>query len=124
MDTSRQPADQGDPAEPVSRQTDYRYLLANERTFLAYLRTALALQVAGLGVLQFLTHGHDAVRYVLGIALVTAGSFVGLSSQLQLRRNERAMRAGQDIRPSRSGIVVVVVVVVVPLVAAVAMALG
>ena len=58
--------------EPV----DYRFLLANERTFLAYVRTALALQVAGLGVLQFLTHGHDAVR-PLGLVLVLAGSFVG-----------------------------------------------
>ena len=47
----------------VDGPVDYRYLLANERTFLAYLRTALSLQVAGLGVLQFLTHGSDAVRY-------------------------------------------------------------
>jgi putative membrane protein len=46
---------------------DYRFLLANERTFLAYVRTALSLQIAGLGVLQFLTNGHNVLRLVLGV---------------------------------------------------------
>jgi len=105
-------------------RADYRYLLANERTFLAYVRTALALQVAGLGVLQFLTHGHEAVRYVLGVALVGIGSYLGLSGYLRSRRNEAAIRAGEDIRPSAAGVVVVAVVVVVPLLAAVVMTLA
>ena len=74
---------------------DYRFLLANERTFLAYVRTALALQIAGLGVLQFLTHGHDAVRYRLGLALVVAGSFLGVSGYRRFTANERAIRAGE-----------------------------
>ena len=33
---------------------DYRFSLANERTFLAWLRTGLALIAGGLGVAQFL----------------------------------------------------------------------
>ena len=52
---------------------DYRFLLANERTFLAYVRTALALQVAGLGVLQFLTQARDGLRVGLGVLLVGSG---------------------------------------------------
>jgi putative membrane protein len=36
---------------------DPRFLLANERTLLAWLRTALALQAGGLGVLQFRPSG-------------------------------------------------------------------
>lgn len=104
-------------------RTDYRFLLANERTFLAYVRTALSLQVAGLGVLQFLTQGETLVRYSLGLALVAAGSLAGASGYRRRNSNERAMRAGEDIKPGAAGAVLVVVVVTVPLVAAVIMTL-
>lgn len=99
-------------------QVDYRFLLANERTFLAWLRTALSLHVAGLGVLQFLTNGQDAVRYLLGVGLVLAGSYVGLTGYLRYHRNERAIRAGEDLARARSSVVVTAAVVVLPLVAA------
>lgn len=109
--------------EPEEGRADYRYLLANERTFLAYMRTALSLQVAGLGVLQFLTSTADWVRYLLGIALVAGGSYVAVSGRTRTRRNEQAMRAGRDIRPGSLSVVLVGVVAAVPLAAAVAMAL-
>ena len=102
---------------------DYRYLLANERTFLAYLRTALSLQVAGLGVLQFLTHGSDAVRYLLGIVLVLAGSLAGLAGYRRFRSNEHAIRTGAEMHSPRSTGTLTAAVVVVPLVAAVVLAL-
>jgi inner membrane protein YidH len=114
MDDSTEPAGSG--------QTDYRFLLANERTYLAYVRTALSLQIAGLGVLQFLTSGHSAVRYLLGVVLVATGSYVGLAGYLRMRSNERAMRAGRDIHPLRATTVVAMVVAAVPLVAALALA--
>lgn len=100
-------------------RVDYRFLLANERTYLAYVRTALSLQVAGLGVLQFLTHSHGALRYGLGLALVAAGSFLGSSGYRRSRRNEQAMRAGEDLGGSTGSAVVVWVVVALPLLAAV-----
>ena len=104
-------------------QVDYRFLLANERTFLAWLRTALSLQVAGLGVLQFLTHGHDTVRFVLGVGLVVTGSYVGVVSYRRYYGNERAIRAGEDLTRVRSSVFVVLAVVALPLVAAVALTL-
>ena len=104
-------------ADPV----DNRVLLANERTFLAYVRTALSLQVAGLGVLQFLTHGHGLVRYGLGLVLVAAGSYLGLAGYRRFRSNERAIRAGDDIGPAGTVSVLAGAVVLVPLVAAVAL---
>ncbi len=103
---------------------DYRFLLANERTFLAYVRTALSLQVAGLGVLQFLTGGHDAVRIGLGLVLVLAGSFVGIAGYQRFRTNERAIRAGGEIHTARATSVVTVAIAVVPLVAAFVLALS
>ncbi|MEO5708918.1 MAG: DUF202 domain-containing protein [Nocardioidaceae bacterium] len=106
--------------EPV----DYRYLLANERTFLAYVRTALSLQVAGLGVLQFLTHGHAGVRIGLGLVLVLAGSVVGLGGYRRYTANERTIRAGDEMGTAKTTSLVTVAVALVPLVAAVVLALS
>jgi putative membrane protein len=116
----------GDQREAAGRppQVDYRFLLANERTFLAYVRTALSLQVAGLGVLQFLTQGHAGVRETLGTVLVLLGSFAGLVGYLRFRSNDRTIRAGRDMPTSRSPVVVASVVALLPLVAALLVALS
>ena len=44
------------PADPraVGEEPDYRFTLANERTFLAWIRTALALVAGGLGAVSLL----------------------------------------------------------------------
>jgi putative membrane protein len=102
---------------------DYRFLLANERTFLAYLRTALSLQVAGLAVLQFLTKGHTSLRLTLGIALVAVGSYVGLVGYLRWRSNDRSIRAGAAMHANRATSVIAIAVVGIPLVAAVLLTL-
>lgn len=108
-----------DPGPWDAGRVDYRFLLANERTFLAWLRTALALQVAGLGVLQFLTHGEDVVRYTLGLVLVLAGSYVGFTGYRRYFANERAIRAGTDLVRIRASLVLLVAVVALPLLAAI-----
>lgn len=97
---------------------DYRFLLANERTFLAYVRTGLALQIAGFGVLEFLTHGRESLRILLGLLLVALGSFVGLAGYLRWRSNERSIRRGAEMHAARSTPVIAVAVVGIPLVAA------
>jgi len=95
-------------------------LLANERTFLAYLRTALALQVAGLAVLQFLDVGYGGVRPMLALALVAVGSYVGVAGFRRYRENERAIRAAQEVgEPGYPPKFLTWVVAVVPLAAAV-----
>jgi putative membrane protein len=103
----------------VSAEPDVRFLLANERTFLAYVRTGLALQIAGLGVLQFLTQAPDAVRLPLGAAMVVLGSVLSLTGQRRWRRNDAAIRSGEDLPPVRTARVVSVLVAVVPALAAV-----
>lgn len=103
--------------------TDYRFLLANERTFLAYVRTALSLQVAGLGVLQFLTQGSETLSRLLGVALIAVGSYVGAAGYLRCSRAERDIRAGRDLSTTHLRPVTAVVVVTVPLVVGVLIAL-
>ncbi len=56
------------------RTPDYRFSLANERTFLAWLRTALALIGGGFAVDQFLPDLRWAWRVGLALALLGAGS--------------------------------------------------
>ena len=101
---------------------DYRFLLANERTFLAYIRTALSLQIAGLGVIQFLTASDDVLRMALGVLLVGIGSYVGLVGYLRWRVNEKSIRAGAEMHAARSTTPVAAAVVVVPLLAAILIA--
>jgi putative membrane protein len=108
----------------VDQPADHRFLLANERTFLAYVRTALSLQVAGLAVLQFLTHGNDAVRITLGLALVVCGSALGLAGYRRFAANDRAIRQGEEMRTARATSLVTLAVSIVPLVAAVVLALS
>jgi len=97
---------------------DYRYLLANERTFLAYVRTSVALHVAGFGILQFLTHGHTAIREGFGISMVAVGSLVGVAGFLRFRSNEAIIRADGDMQTARSPVLLAFAVGALPLVAA------
>jgi putative membrane protein len=100
---------------PEPGVTDYRFLLANERTFLAYVRTALSLQIAGLGVLQFLTQGPELLSRLLGVSLVAVGSYVGAAGYLRCTRAERDIRAGRDLATTHLRPVTAAVIVTVPL---------
>ena len=65
-------ADSGQkPPDDDGTEPDPRFTFANERTFLAWSRTALALVVAGLGVVQLLPPfpGVPWGRHVLGVPL-------------------------------------------------------
>lgn len=76
-------------------EPDYRFTLANERTFLAWQRTALGLLAAAVAVVQLLPElGVPGARHALGavlavLAALTAG--VGLRRWQQV---DRAMRRG------------------------------
>ena len=60
----------------VGSPPDYRFSLANERTFLAWLRTGLALVGGGLAVAQFLPG--DLLPVVLGVILLIPGTCAAL----------------------------------------------
>lgn len=77
----------------IGGEPDYRFSLANERTFLAYLRTALALLVAGAAVLQ-LVDVFEAETYdrLLGAALLGLGALTSATSYRRWRIAEEAIR--------------------------------
>ncbi|CAI9418950.1 YidH family protein [Nocardioides sp. T2.26MG-1] len=84
------------PLHEVGEAPDYRFTLANERTFLAWVRTALAMMAAGVAVVQFVT-GLDLVRHVLGVLLILLGGLLAGVSYAHWERNERAMRLGERL---------------------------
>ncbi|MEV5281990.1 DUF202 domain-containing protein [Streptomyces sp. NPDC051994] len=95
---------------------DYRFSLANERTFLAWIRTSLALIGGGFAVDQFLPELRWGVRVGLALALLAAGVLCALRAVDHWVRCERAMRRGEDLPvtrfPTLLGLAVAVVAVV------------
>src|SRR3954468_12177273 len=82
----------------VGEEPDPRFSYANERTFLAWCRTALALMTAGLAITQLLPpFDIPGGRRLIGIPLIVAGTVLAAGSLLQWARNERAMRLGRPL---------------------------
>ncbi|HEX3213064.1 MAG TPA: DUF202 domain-containing protein [Actinomycetota bacterium] len=80
------------------REPDYRFSLANERTLLAWVRTALALDAAGLGVIRFAPPlGGSAGRELVGAVLVLLGAAAAWSGYRRFLATDRAIRAGDPI---------------------------
>jgi len=90
---------------------DYRFSLANERTFLAWIRTALALVGGGLAVAGFLPPLRiPHLREVLSVALMLLGAAIAVRAIDHWARAERAMRLGRPLPASRfPGVLAVVV---------------
>jgi putative membrane protein len=90
---------------------DYRFSLANERTFLAWIRTALALVAGGLASAQFLPVLPIAhLREGIAVALLLLGGAVALRAVDHWARTERAMRLGTDLPASRFPAVLAILV--------------
>ncbi|MGH3657025.1 MAG: YidH family protein [Micromonosporaceae bacterium] len=83
----------------IGSTPDYRFSLANERTFLAWMRTALALVGGGIAVAQFLQFGY--LRDGIAIALMLLGTFCALRAVSHWIRTEVAMRRREDLPESR-----------------------
>jgi putative membrane protein len=115
--TSEQPRGSADDGT----EPDPRFTFANERTFLAWSRTALALVVAGLGVVQLLPPfpGVPWGRRVLGLPLIVFGAVVAVVAYGEWVRNQRAMRLGQPLPRSVMPRLLTVVITVIAVAAAV-----
>jgi putative membrane protein len=80
-------------------EPDPRFTFANERTFLAWSRTALALVVAGLAIVQLLPPfpGVAAGRHLLGVPLIALGAVLAVAAYAEWVRNQRALRRGEPM---------------------------
>lgn len=77
----------------VGKEPDYRFTLANERTFLAWIRTALAILASGVLLDQFAADlRHPRLVLWLALALVAVASVLSIAAFVRWRRNQIAMR--------------------------------
>ena len=101
---------------------DYRFSLANERTFLAWIRTALALAAGGLGAASLLDDfpGEE----ILGIGLLVLSCVTAAMSYRRWALSETAIRLDQPLPPSRLPLVLAGGVAVVVVASAILVALN
>lgn len=77
--------------------------MANERTFLAWSRTSLALVVAGLAIAQLLPPfaGVPWGRSVIATPLILLGAVLSALSYFEWKSNQQALRRGESLGTSR-----------------------
>ena len=80
---------------------DPRFSLANERTFLAWIRTAVALVAAGLLAAKALEFHHEVLRWAVAGPPIVAGAVLAADSRRRWREYEDAMRRGQPLLTGR-----------------------
>jgi putative membrane protein len=98
---------------PLDVDPDARFLLANERTLLAWIRTSITLQVGGIGVLHFASKLD--LNDVVGLTLLLIGALSGFAGYLRYRAADRAIRRGELPPASMAPEVIALAVVVLAL---------
>ncbi|MEJ2867197.1 DUF202 domain-containing protein [Actinomycetospora sp. OC33-EN08] len=84
------------------REPDYRFTLANERTFLAWLRTSLSLLAAGVAVVQLVpAFTIPGARPVTGGLLAALAVVAAASGVLRWRSVENAIRRDRPLPVQR-----------------------
>lgn len=117
-DDRHEGAPTGPDGAPVDSEPDVRFTYANERTFLAWNRTALALIATGVAATQLLPAFHIANgRKLLGIPLIALGAVVAFTSFRQWKANERAMRQRRPLPSSPMALVLSIGIGVVAVIA-------
>ena len=81
----------------VGEDPDPRFTFANERTYLAWNRTALALIGGGLAAGQLLHFDSRAVRLIVSLPPIILGGVLAWTSYARWEANERAMRLGEPL---------------------------
>ncbi|MEU8798468.1 DUF202 domain-containing protein [Spirillospora sp. NPDC048819] len=112
---------EGAPGRPRESEPDARFTFANERTFLAWNRTALALIVAGLAIVQLLPPfpGLPWGRHLLAVPLIVFGAVLSIGGFAEWGRNQRALRRGEPLPRSPLPRMLSVAIAAVALLAAV-----
>ncbi len=79
-------------------EPDPRFTLANERTFLAWIRTSLALTAGGIALEAFTGPTFSpAVRLILSVALLLLGTVLAIGAFLRWYISERLMRTDRPL---------------------------
>ena len=92
---------------PEGSEPDPRFTLANERTFLAWIRTALGFLAAGVGLDQLAPDfATPVIRQLLALLLCLFSGGLAIYGYLRWLRNEKAMRLKDDLPYTHSLLVI------------------
>jgi inner membrane protein YidH len=83
--------------DEVGEEPDARFTLANERTYLAWIRTSLALIGGGLAAGQLLEFRSTAARLLVALPPIILGAVLALTSYRRWEANQRALRLGEPL---------------------------
>lgn len=98
-------------------EPDARFSLANERTFLAWIRTSLAFVAAGIALEALQLPIHPGLRLAAALVFIALGLLAALQSFLGWMATERALREQRPLPgPSAGAVVCVGVVLAVALI--------
>ena len=89
------------PVSTTVPDPDPRFSLANERTFLAWNRTALALIGGGLLASDLLDLGSRLARLAVATPLIVLGAVLALTSYVRWRAVERSIQRHEALTDSR-----------------------
>jgi putative membrane protein len=89
-------------------EPDARFSFANERTFLAWIRTALALLAAGVALDAITLPMPAGLQTALAAVFVLLGLSCAVAAWVRWARAERAMRRRQPLPSSSFGVVLAV----------------
>jgi putative membrane protein len=103
------------PVDAVGEEPDARFSFANERTFLAWNRTALGAVVAGLAVSHVLRpdDGSDVGPKLVGVGLMILGGVLAAFSYGNWAAAQRAMRLGEPLPRSKLPTILSIVTAIV-----------
>src|SRR4051794_12242847 len=87
-------------------EPDPRFSLANERTFLAWIRTSLALIAAGVALEALALPMQPGLRLAASVLFIVLGLLAAVQSWLGWARTERALRQGRALPGLSLGAVV------------------
>ena len=97
----------------VGSEPDPRFSLANERTFLAWIRTALALTAGGVALEALGLGLHPQLRLSAAVLLVLSGIATSLQAWLGWTRTERAVRSARPLPAPATALPLAAVLLVV-----------
>jgi putative membrane protein len=96
----------------VGDEPDYRFSFANERTFLAWIRTSLAVLAGGVALDTLDLSLPDAVQLWLASLLIALAILIAPYAWWRWARAERAIRLAQPLPGSHLGILMAGVLMV------------
>ncbi|GAB3230811.1 DUF202 domain-containing protein [Glycomyces halotolerans] len=105
-------------------EPDPRFTLANERTFLAWIRTALAFTAGGVALEALADPLQETLRLITALILIAIGFALPVQAWVGWSRTERAIRAGRPLPASISALPITIGVMLASVLVVVALLTG